>query len=105
MSASPRWSNLLSVMRWHRSKLFSRFLGLGREWMLSKPTIRSYYIVCLIIWFPKWDCYSLVSYLNVFFFIWGQFYVRRHSYWGPADPVCLAIIGGPGTVGPTEIDF
>ena len=33
--------------------------------------------------------------------IWGQFAMECHSLWGPDGPVCLAVFGGPGTVGTT----
>ena len=35
--------------------------------------------------------------------IWGQFFVRCYSSGGPAKPVCLSMIGGPGPVVPTLI--
>ena len=36
--------------------------------------------------------------------IWGRFALGCHSSWGPAEPVFLAIIGGPGPVMSTRID-
>ena len=49
VSASPRWSNPLSCMRWVMSKFFSPFLWVGREFMLRNP-IKSCVGVCLLLY-------------------------------------------------------
>ena len=36
--------------------------------------------------------------------IWGGFSVGCYFSEGPAETVCLAIVGGPGQVGPTGIN-
>ena len=33
--------------------------------------------------------------------VWGKFSVGCYSSWVPVDPVCLAVIGGPGHVDKT----